>query len=127
MICISQWRTPPLCAGNYPFPANATIEGAYPGCPPSTCSSDRHVLVLDNSTCMLYETYYSVSPASVDGLWEANEACRFNLSNNKLRPLGWTSADAAGLPIYPGLVKFNEVVTRGVIAHAIRFTGPNSR
>lgn len=62
------------------------------------------------------------------GRWQADQVTRFNLSRNAPgRPLGWTSADAAGLAILPGLVKWEEVVVRGVIDHAIRFTGPNSR
>ncbi len=76
---------------------------------------------------MLYETYVSIPPATANGLWQANEAVMFNLSSNALRTLGFTSADAAGLPIYPGLVKFDEIAVKGVIDHAIRFTGPNSR
>ncbi|EFJ49544.1 hypothetical protein VOLCADRAFT_89861 [Volvox carteri f. nagariensis] len=115
--------------GGYPFPPNAPVEGAYPNCPGTPCGGDRHVLVVDNATCLLYETYRSFPPnVTGTGKWRADIVARFNLSRNAVgRPLGWTSADAAGLPIMPGLVKWEEVVVKGVIDHAIRFTGPNSR
>ena len=91
------------------------------------CDGDRHVLVLDNSTCLLYETYRAVPPALNDGRrWRASAVAVFNLSSNRLRPLGWTSADAAGLPILPGLIRYDEVAA-GKIDHALRFTGPSSR
>ena len=113
---------------SYPFSSDSPVEGAYLNCPPSSCSGDRHVIVLDNSTCMLYETWHS-NPPGVTGSssWSVDIAVKFNLSNNLLRPLGWSSADAAGLPIFPGLVKFEEVIKKGVIDHALRFTVPNSR
>ncbi len=82
----------------------------------------------DNATCTLYETYASTPPKFTgNGRWSCDAAAKFNLTSNKLRPLGWTSTDAAGLPIYAGLVRFEEAVTKGVINHALRFTGPNSR
>jgi hypothetical protein len=96
--------------GPYPIPLNAPIEGAGQG--------DSHVLVVDQDNHMLYELYN----ASVNGdHWEASSGAVFNLSSNQLRNDGWTSADAAGLPIFPGLVKYDEV-TSGAIYHAIRFT-----
>ncbi|GLI68052.1 hypothetical protein VaNZ11_012347 [Volvox africanus] len=118
-----------ILPGGYPFPSNATVEGAYNNCPDNPCGGDRHVLVVDNATCLLYETWRSFPPSVTGtGRWQADQVSRFNLSRNAVgRPLGWTSADAAGLPILPGLVKWEEVAVKGVIDHAIRFTGPNSR
>ncbi|PNH08902.1 hypothetical protein TSOC_004508 [Tetrabaena socialis] len=113
----------------FPFPATAPVEGAYLNCPDASCGGDRHVLVVDNATCLLYETWRSFPPALVaSGKWQVDIIARFNLSRNALgRPLGWTSSDAAGLAVLPGLVKWDEVVNKKVIDHAIRFTGPNSR
>lgn len=104
--------------GPYPFPPTARIEGN--GQP----DSDQHVLVLDSSTCTLYETYGSV--LDPDGSWQAQSGAKFNLGSDALRPDGWTSADAAGLPILPGLVKLSEVLS-GSIQHALRFTLNNSQ
>jgi hypothetical protein len=104
--------------GPMPIPANADIEG-YPN--PGT--GDRHVLVLDNSNCWLYELYGS--SVNSDGSWNAGSAAVWDLQNYDQRPLTWTSADAAGLPIFPGLVRYDEVAA-GQIAHAIRFTLQNS-
>ncbi len=100
--------------GPMPIPANANIEG-YPN--PGT--GDRHVLVLDNSNCWLYELYSS--SVNTDGSWNADSAAVWDLQNYSQRPLTWTSADAAGLPIFPGLIRYDEVAS-GQIAHAIRFT-----
>jgi len=105
--------------GPMPVPANAPIEG-YPN--PGT--GDRHVLVLDNSNCWLYELY-SASP-NTDGSWNAGSAAVWDLLNYGNRPYTWTSADAAGLPIFPGLVRYDEVQS-GTIAHALRFTLAKSR
>ncbi|HXP17704.1 MAG TPA: hypothetical protein VN868_11425, partial [Terriglobales bacterium] len=85
---------------------------------------DRHVLVLDNANCFLYELYSSF-PNS-DGTWNAGSAAVWDLLANEQRPWTWTSADAAGLPIFPGLVRYDEVAA-GQIQHAIRFTLPQSR
>ncbi len=104
--------------GPYPIPPEAAIEGG------SQSSGDRHVLVLDRDTCILYETY-STYPQP-DGSWRAGSGAVFNLRSNALRPSGWTSADAAGLPILPGLVRYDEVAS-GEIRHAIRFTAPQTR
>jgi hypothetical protein len=104
--------------GPMPIPANANIEG-YPN--PGT--GDRHVLVLDNSNCWLYELYGS--SVNTDGSWNAGSAAVWDLQNYDQRPLTWTSADAAGLPIFPGLVRYDEAAS-GQIAHAIRFTLQNS-
>jgi len=104
--------------GPMPAPVTAPIEG-YPN--PGT--GDRHVLVLDNSNCFLYELYSS----SVNGTtWNAGSAAVWDLLSNEKRPYGWTSADAAGLPIFPGLVRYDEVAA-GKISHALRFTLQNSR
>jgi hypothetical protein len=104
--------------GPMPVPANASIEGD-----PNPGSGDRHVLVLDNSTCFLYELYSSY-PNS-DGSWNAASAAVWDLLSNEQRPWTWTSADAAGLPIFPGLARYDEVAA-GQISHALRFTLPQS-
>lgn len=85
-------------AGTYPFPLDAPIEGAYPGCNPATCRGDRHVLALDNATCLLHEGFDCRAPRSNAGAWTCSNGAFFNMSNPRLpsRPLGWTSADAAG-------------------------------
>ncbi|HLF87852.1 MAG TPA: hypothetical protein VI451_02825 [Anaerolineales bacterium] len=102
--------------GPFPIPPDAPIEGG----PDS--DGDRHVLVLDQDNCVLYELYYAW-PNS-DGSWNADSGAKFDLNANApLRPAGWTSADAAGLPILPGLVRYDEVMS-GAINHAIRFTAP---
>jgi hypothetical protein len=99
----------------YPIPGNAPIEGG-----PSS-SGDRHVLVLDQGNCTLYEL--GAAYPNGDGTWNANCGAVFDLSSDALRPATWTSADAAGLPILPGLVRYDEVQS-GAITHAIRFTAP---
>lgn len=104
--------------GPYPIPADAPIEGG------ANSDGDRHVLVLDADTCKLYELY-SAYPQG-DGSWQAGAGAVFDLTDNALRPDGWTSADAAGLPILPGLVRYDEVQS-GEIAHAIRFTAAQTR
>ena len=105
--------------GPMPVPAGAPIEGY-----PNPGSGDRHVLVLDNANCWLYELYSSY-PNS-DGSWNAGSAAVWDLLGNEQRPYTWTSADAAGLPIFPGLVRYDEVAA-GQIQHALRFTLQNSR
>jgi hypothetical protein len=105
--------------GPMPIPASAPIEGY-----PSPGSGDRHVLVLDNDKCWLYEMFGSY-PAS-GGAWNADQASVWDLLSNEQRPYTWTSADAAGLPIFPGLLRYDEVAA-GQIKHAIRFTLQNSR
>jgi hypothetical protein len=99
--------------GPYPIPPDAPIEGG----PSST--GDRHVLVVDHDACVLYELWSAYPQA--DGSWTAGSGAVFPLGSNALRPSGWTSADAAGLPILPGLVRYDEVST-GTLAHALRFT-----
>jgi hypothetical protein len=104
--------------GPYPIPADVPIEGG----PDS--SGDRHVLVLDSDRCLLYEMWNSWPQP--DGSWHAGSGAIFDLGSNALRPDGWTSADAAGLPILPGLVRYEEVAA-GEIRHAIRFTVSQTR
>jgi hypothetical protein len=106
--------------GPYPVPPGAPIEGG----PSST--GDRHVLVIDRDNWKLYELGYAF-PLNNGASWKANCGAIFNLNSNALRPAGWTSADAAGLPIFPGLVRYDEVFEQALITHAIRFTVQNSR
>src|SRR5271168_1020766 len=105
--------------GPMPVPASAPIEGY-----PNPGSGDRHVLVLDNSSCWLYELYSSY-PQS-DGSWNADSAAVWDLLSDEQRPLTWTSADAAGLSVFAGLARYDEVAS-GAIKHALRFTLQNSR
>ena len=99
--------------GPYPIPARVRIEGG----------GDRHALIVDSSSCRLYELYaLQRSGAS----WHAGSGAIWSLRSNKLRPAGWTSADAAGLPILPGLVRWSEVAS-GHIDHALRFTVERTR
>lgn len=97
--------------GPYPIPDDAAIEGG----PEST--GDRHVIVVDRDNLMLYELYR----AFYDEGWRAESGAKWDLTSNQVRPKYWTSADAAGLPIFPGLVRYDEVLT-GEIDHALRFT-----
>lgn len=106
--------------GPYPVPASAPIEGG------PTSTGDRHVLVIDRDNWQLYELGYAF-PINNGASWNANCGAIFDLNSNALRPAGWTSADAAGLPIFPGLVRYDEVFEQGVIAHALRFTVHDSR
>lgn len=103
--------------GPYPIPADPPIEGGPDG------TGDRHVLIVDRDACVLYELF-DAHPRD-DGGWDAGSGAVFDLRSDALRPDGWTSADAAGLPILPGLVRADEVVD-GVIDHAIRFTAPRT-
>jgi hypothetical protein len=105
--------------GPMPIPASAQIEGD-----PNPGNGDRHVLVVDNSSCWLYELYSSY-PQS-DGSWNAASAAVWDLQADGQRPLTWTSADAAGLSIFAGLARYDEVAA-GEIKHALRFTLQNSR
>lgn len=100
--------------GPYPIPPDARVEGG----------SDRHVLVVQAGTCRLYELYDARREA--DGGWRASSGAVFDLRSNALRPAGWTSADASGLAILPGLVRFEEV-RAGRITHALRFTVRRTR
>jgi hypothetical protein len=102
-------------AGPYPIPPDAPIEGG------PNSGGDRHVIVLDNANCRLYEVY-DAHTADGGASWHAGSGAVFNLRSNALRPDGWTSADAAGLPIFAGLARYDEVVGQGEIRHALRFT-----
>jgi hypothetical protein len=103
--------------GPYPIPRGVPIEGGR------RADGDRHVIVVDRYRCRLYELYaaYPGSPR-----WRAGSGAIWNLRSNRLRPRGWTSADAAGLPILPGLARYDEV-KRGRIDHALRFTAERTR
>jgi hypothetical protein len=105
--------------GPMPIPASAPIEGF-----PAPGTGDRHVLVIDNSNCFLYEL--DSSYANSNGTWNADSAAVWDLQNGEQRPWTWTSADAAGLPIFPGLIRYDEVAA-GQIQHAVRFTLQNSQ
>jgi hypothetical protein len=101
--------------GPYPIPLGAPVEGG----------SDAHVIVLQKTTCMLYELFGAQRTASG---WSAASGAKFNLNTGKLRPKGWTSADAAGLPIFPGLARAGEVAGGArTITHALRVTVPRSQ
>ena len=99
--------------GPYPIPLSAKIE----------VGGDRHVLAVQQGSCKLYELY---NASVVNGAWQASSGAVWDLSNSALRPEGWTSADAAGLPILPGLARFDEIRT-GVITHALRVTAPQTQ
>ena len=104
--------------GPYPIPANVAIEGGR------ASDGDRHALIVDRDRCKLYELF-ALYPAAGGG-WKAGSGAIWDLRSNKLRPAGWTSADAAGLPILPGLARYEEVA-RGRIDHALRFTASETR
>jgi hypothetical protein len=103
--------------GPYPIPRGVPIEGGY------RSDGDRHALIVDRDACKLYELY-ALYPRGRG--WRAGSGAVWNLRSNRLRPAGWTSADAAGLPILPGLARYDEV-RRGVIDHALRFTVRRTR
>src|SRR5215218_8019884 len=105
--------------GRYPIPPRAPIEGGRGS------DGDRHVLVVDRSRCRLYELF-DAHPLGGGASWHAGSGAIFNLRSNRLRPRGWTSADAAGLPILPGLARYDEVA-KGEIKHALRFTVARTR
>ena len=104
--------------GKYPVPLDAPVEGG------PKANGDRHVLVIDRDNWILYEI--GIAAPGKDK-WVAACGAVFNLKKNTLRPEGWTSADAAGLPIFPGLVRYDEVMEQKAITHALRFTVPKSR
>jgi hypothetical protein len=105
--------------GPYPIPPRAPIEGGR------SADGDRHVIVVDRKRCRLYELY-AAYPHGGGQSWTARSGAIWNLRSNRLRPRGWTSADAAGLPILPGLARYGEV-KRGRIDHALRFTADRTR
>ncbi len=102
--------------GPYPLPRNVPIEGGR------SSTGDRHVIVVDRDTCRDYELF-AAYPRDGGRRWHAGSGAIFDLGSNHLRPAGWTSADAAGLPILPGLARYDEAA-RGAIDHALRFTAP---
>lgn len=104
----------------YPIPRGVPIEGG------PRSDGDRHVLLVDRDACRLYELYAAYPPRRGSRRWRAGSGAVWSLRSNRLRPAGWTSADAAGLPIFPGLARYDEV-RRGVIDHALRFTAPRTR
>ena len=106
--------------GPYPIPADAPIEGG------AASGGDRHVLVVDRDHWKLYELF-AAYPVTGSSNWTAGSGAIFDLGSDALRPAGWTSADAAGLPIFPGLVRYDEVVDQGAILHALRFTVSHTR
>lgn len=103
----------------YPIPPNAAIEGGR------NADGDRHVLIVDRDRCRLYELF-DARPQAGGTRWTAGSGAIFDLRSNRLRPAGWTSADAAGLPILPGLARYDEVA-KGSIDHALRFTARRTR
>lgn len=106
--------------GPYPVPTDAPVEGG------SNSTGDRHVIVLDRDNWKLYELY-NAFPINGGASWSAASGAVFDLLSNALRPAGWTSADAAGLPIFPGLVRYDEVFEQKAINHALRFTAQTTR
>lgn len=102
--------------GPYPIPASAPVEDG----------SDRHLLVVDDSNCKLYELF-DASTSDGGASWHAGSGAVFDLGSNGLRPASWTSADAAGLPIFAGLATYDEVVVQGHIDHALRFTAARTQ
>jgi hypothetical protein len=102
----------------YPLGSHSKVEGWRF----DDTGSDRHVITINRDTCRLYETWATFRDSS--GQWNAGSGATWSLKSNRLRPIQWTSADAAGLPIFPGLLRYDEVLTRN-IQHAIRFTTPN--
>ncbi len=106
--------------GPYPIPANVPIEGA----PQHAGEGDRHVLVIDREACKLYELS---GMSKRGGKWSGWSGAIWNLRSNAVRPAGWTSADAAGLPILPGLARWEGDAATGAIKHALRFTAERTR
>ncbi len=106
--------------GPFPIPLGSPVEGG------ARSDGDRHVLTIDKAHCVLYELYRAFPKRGGKGHWNADSGVRWNLRSPKLRHPGWTSADAAGLPIFPGLVRRDEVM-HGAIKHAIRVTFESTR
>ena len=118
MVAVDFYYNDESDPGPYPIPPNPPIEGG----PSST--GDRHILIVRQGDCTLYELF-DAHPDG-DGTWSAGSGAIYDLESNALRPDGWTSADAAGLPILPGLVRYEEVIS-GEISHAIRFTASQTQ
>jgi hypothetical protein len=106
--------------GPFPIPWRAPVEGGQ------NSDGDRHVLVVDRSSCMLYELYRAFYVRDPSAHWNADSGVSWNLRSTALRPDSWTSADAAGLPIFPGLLRYDEVAA-GRVDHAIRVTFESTR
>jgi hypothetical protein len=106
--------------GPFPVPIGAPVEGG------GHSEGDRHVIVIDKSTCKLFELYRASPKSAPKPLWDADAGVEWNLRSPTLRPDGWTSADAAGLPIFPGLVRYEEAAA-GHVEHAIRVTMDSTR
>jgi len=106
--------------GPYPVPPDAPIEGG------PDAKGDRHVLVIDRDRWVLYELF-AAFPEDGGKRWRAGSGAIFDLASNKLRPWGWTSCDAAGLPVFSGLVRYDEVCEQKALTHAVRFTCQKSR
>jgi hypothetical protein len=106
--------------GPFPIPAGAPVEGGQ------SSDGDRHVLTIDRSTCTLFELYRAFPQRSGRPRWNADSGVSWNLSSTELRPESWTSADAAGLPIFPGLVRYDEAAA-GTLDHAVRVTFESTR
>ena len=105
--------------GPYPIPPNAPIEGGPNGV------GDRHILIIDKDNWILYEVF-GAFPAGTG--WTADAGAIFDLKKKSpQRPIGWTSADAAGLPVMAGLARYDEIVEQGKLTHALRFTAPHTR
>jgi hypothetical protein len=110
--------------GPFPIPPGAPIEGAPAG-QPDPQEGDRHVIVVQRERCVDYELYNAVR-LNAGASWQVSSSARWDLTRNGRRPAGWTSADAAGLPILPGLLRYDEAAS-GTIRHALRFTLPRAR
>jgi hypothetical protein len=106
--------------GPFPIPKGAPVEGG------NSSDGDRHVLVVDRSSCTLYELYRAFFKGGGGAHWNADSGTRWDLRSSARRPDSWTSADAAGLPIFPGLVRYDEVAA-GQLEHAIRVTFDSTR
>ena len=104
--------------GPYPIPPNPPIEGGTNG------DGDRHILIVDSDSWKLYELFGAFQTAKG---WHAGSGAIFDLNSNAVRPAGWTSADAAGLPVFPGLARYDEMMKYGEIRHALRFTASKTR
>jgi hypothetical protein len=105
--------------GPYPIPKSAPIEGGR------RSDGDRHVIVVDRDACRLYELY-AAYPVNGGASWKAGSGAIWSMKSNRLRPAGWTSADAAGLPILPGLARYDDL-RKGGLDHALRFTAQRTR
>jgi hypothetical protein len=119
-VCVNFTYASESDPGPYPIPPNPPIEGG-----PSS-GGDRHILVIDKDSCKLYETFDS-SWNAAQSCWDCGSGAIFDLKSNALRPDCWTSSDAAGLPVFAGLVRYDEAVTAGVIKHALRVTFSKTR